>query len=59
MEYMPNDPNIMVSYVNMKLRDQYSSLNDMCEDLGINRDSLEERLREAGFTYDSQNNRFN
>ena len=29
------DPNILVSMVNMKLRDYYSSLDQYCEDIGI------------------------
>ncbi|MDE6238432.1 MAG: DUF4250 domain-containing protein, partial [Muribaculaceae bacterium] len=34
MDNLPQDPFILLSYVNTKLRDDYSSLDSMCEDLG-------------------------
>ena len=30
---LPNDPMMLLSFVNMKLRDQYGSLEALCEDL--------------------------
>ena len=30
---IPNDPVMLLSFVNMKLRDKYASLEVMCEDL--------------------------
>lgn len=33
---IPQDPVILLSYVNTKLRDQYSSLEQMCHDMGVN-----------------------
>ena len=30
---IPNDPNILLSVINMKLRDFYSSLDKLCDDL--------------------------
>ena len=32
---LPQDPAMLLSYVNMKLRDQYASLDDLCDDLDI------------------------
>ena len=58
MENLPTDPFILLSYVNTKLRDDYSSLDKMCEDLDINRSELEKKLGEAGFEYSSENNKF-
>lgn len=58
MEEMPQDPFMMLSWVNMKLRDQYNSLDELCEDLQIDRNSLEEKLRNAGFDYMPQINQF-
>lgn len=49
---------ILYSVVNMKLRDAYSSLEELCDDLQIDRGELEERLRDAGFKYDAGQNRF-
>lgn len=58
MENLPNDPYMLLSVVNMKLRDQYPSLKALCDDLGIDRAELESVLRKAGFEYDPDNNRF-
>lgn len=54
----PQDPMMLLSYINMKLRDQYSSLDDLCADLQIDRSSLEERLAQAGFEYNPSANKF-
>ena len=58
MDNLPQDPFILLSYVNTKLRDDYSSLDSMCEDLGIERKALETKLLEAGFEYSPENNKF-
>lgn len=49
---------MLYSYVNTKLRDQYGSLDALCRALDVDRQELEERLAEAGFTYDPAQNRF-
>ena len=54
----PKDPMILLSWVNMKLRDFYPSLETMCEDLEISRRELEERLGAAGFEYNQELNKF-
>ena len=51
MDRLPNDPMMLMSVINMKLRDQYPSLDALCEDMDINRTELEERLAAAGFEY--------
>ena len=55
---LPKDPFILLSYVNQKLRDDYDSLDALCEDLELDRDALEKRLAEAGFAYDEARNCF-
>ena len=55
---LPDDPMILVSYVNMKLRDGYLSLQEFCDENDIDRDKLEEKLTAAGFQYDGETNRF-
>lgn len=55
---MPNDPNILLSYVNLKLRDFYSTLEDMCEDLDVSQTEIEEKLKSIGYQYDSGKNQF-
>lgn len=58
MDQLPNDPMMLFSTVNMYLRDRYASLDELCSDLDINRTELEEKLRNAGFEYSAENNKF-
>ena len=55
---IPTNPDMLVSFINMKLRDEYDSLEALCEDLDINIDELIQNLRNAGFEYNPQNMRF-
>lgn len=55
---LPNDPIILLSVVNTKLRDCYSSLDDLCDDLGENREEIESKLKAVGFEYDEASNSF-
>lgn len=49
---------MLLSYVNLKLRDYYSDLNAMCEDLDVDREEIEEKLKKIGYAYDSDRNQF-
>ncbi len=55
---LPNDANMLLSYVNLKLRDFYPNLDAMCDDLDENREMIEEKLRKIGYAYDSDRNQF-
>lgn len=55
---LPEDPMMLYSALNMKLRDYYNSLDELCDDLGINRREVEEKLRQVGFEYDAKINKF-
>lgn len=56
--FLPEDPFMLLSFINMKLRDCYDSLDQLCEDLNIDRHTLEEKLKSAGFEYDIKQNKF-
>lgn len=58
MDTLPQDPNILLSYINTKLRDLYPSLEDLCDDLHIEKEWLLKRLADAGFEYSDTNNKF-
>lgn len=58
MDNLPTDPFILLSFVNTKLRDNYASLDELCDDLGVDRAALEKRLGDAGFEYSQENNKF-
>ncbi len=49
---------ILFSFVNMKLRDEYASLDALCNDMQIDRTELERTLSEAGFEYSAEHNKF-
>ena len=55
---LPEDPMMLYSALNMKLRYFYSSLDELCDDLGIDRREVEEKLRQVGFEYDAKMNKF-
>lgn len=41
---IPKDPVMLLSFVNLKLRDFYSSLDDMCREMELDRKELEKKL---------------
>ncbi len=55
---IPNDPIILLSFINTKLRDFYSSLDELCEDMGLQKTEIESKLAEAGFRYQKERNQF-
>ena len=55
---LPQDPNILLSYVNTKLRDEYDSLDALCDGLDAVPAELSERLAELGYAYDEAANQF-
>lgn len=55
---LPNDPIMLMSVLNTKLRDEYSSLEELCKSLGLEQAVLEEKLRAAGFVYRPELNQF-
>ncbi len=55
---LPQDPYILLSYVNTKLRDEYPSLSALCGGLDVSEGSLAEKLAGAGYAYDPAANQF-
>lgn len=58
MNSLPKDPMMLMSVINMKLRDFYPSIEDLCEDMDIDRQDLESILNKAGFEYSKEQNRY-
>ena len=58
MNELPNDPLMLFSYVNMKLRDIYDSLDALCADMNISKEQLCAHLATAGYEYSEQYNKF-
>jgi hypothetical protein len=55
---LPNDPILLLSVINTKLRDFYSDLDALCEDINEDRTALETKLDAVGYVYDKQRNQF-
>ena len=55
---LPQDPYILLSVVNTKLRDEYSNLEVLCEGMDTDLVELVERLAGVGYAYDAENNQF-
>lgn len=58
MSAIPNDPVILLSFLNTKLRDHYSSLSALCDDLEQDETLLSQKIAAIGYTYDSDQNQF-
>ena len=54
----PSDPFMLMSFVNMKLRDEFPSLDEFCAYYGVERAEVEVALWRAGFEYSAENNKF-
>lgn len=52
------DVNLLYSIVNMKLRNDFNDLDDLCLSMDIDRGVLESRLQSAGFCYSASLIRF-
>lgn len=55
---IPNDPVMLLSFVNTQLRDNYPSLDEFCSSFGVDRAGLEEKLQKLDYMYDKDKNRF-
>lgn len=55
---MPNDPVMLLSYVNLKLRDFYKSLDDLCEDEDVDKQAILDKLSAIGYVYNKDRNQF-
>ena len=55
---IPNDPVILLSFINTKLRDEYSSLDSLTRSLQIDKPELIDKLQKIGYEYNLEQNRF-
>ena len=55
---IPQDPVILYGFINTLLRDKYSSLKELCENIGAKEEEIICRLKTAGFEYDETINQF-
>lgn len=49
---------MLLSFVNLKLRDFYDSLEALCEDMELDREELSDKLATIDYHYDREKNQF-
>lgn len=55
---LPNNPMMLLSFVNTELRDEYASLDEFCGIYKVDRSEIEEKLKSIDYEYDPKLNRF-
>ena len=55
---LPNDPMMLLSVINTKLRDMYKDLDALCDDIDVDRKVIENKLSTIDYEYDSTLNKF-
>lgn len=55
---MVKNPNILLSLINTKLRDEYESLDDLCSSLDYDKDEINDILNKEGYFYNEKLNQF-
>ena len=55
---IPNDPVMLLSYINTQLRDNYKDLEDLCDRLDVSRSEIEEKLGKISYRYNKDLNQF-
>ena len=55
---LPSDPMMLLSVINTKLRDEYSSLDELCDALDASKDEICAKLVAVGYQYAPEQNRF-
>ncbi len=55
---LPKDPVMLLSFVNLKLRDFYPNLAALCDDLDADQTEIVEKLAAIDYHYDEGKNQF-
>lgn len=55
---IPNDPAMLLSFMNLKLRDFYPSLESFCEETGEDMTKIVDKLSRIDYYYDKEKNQF-
>lgn len=58
MSAIPKDLMILLSYINTQLRDNYSSLEELCQAMDLDEDQIKKTLSDIGFEYEPEQNCF-
>lgn len=58
MTTLPRDPAMLLSFINMKLRNNYPSLAALCDDLDADEEEIRNILASIGYAYSEEKNAF-
>ncbi len=58
MQNIPDDPVMLLSYINTQLRDNYPSLTELCRALSFNETQIKEKLEAIDYVYEADANQF-
>ena len=58
MKTLPTDNFLLLSFVNTKLRDEFSSLSAFCEDYAVTEQEITSRLESINYFYNETLNKF-
>ena len=55
---IPKDPAMLLSFINLKLRDFYGNLDSLCDDMDLDKNEVIDKLSAIDYHYDSEKNQF-
>lgn len=55
---LPKDPFMLLSFINTKLRDDFSSLDELCKSLSVDKNDIIKTLKKIDYIYDKDKNSF-
>lgn len=55
---IPKDPAMLLSFINLKLRDFYSSFEALCDDLDVDAEEITDKLASIDYYYNKEKNQF-
>jgi len=58
IEKLPNDPMMLLSFVNTRMRDDKLSLEELCKQFDLETKEIEEKLDKIGYTYNNDLKKF-
>lgn len=58
MQNLPNDSIMLLSVINTKLRDYYPNIDALCDDMGVDKQEIIDKLASVGYNYDEELNKF-
>ena len=55
---IPQDPVMLLSFINLKLRDYYGSLEQLCDGLDVKEQEIRDKLASIDYHYNEERNQF-